>query len=386
MKEMIKRIIFFCFKMCKKPFMKFRKKKLILIYSHFVTMDSHIIKYYESINREDYTIKFVFFNYNKIDKNRHEKYGISKKDTIRNIFAYYISAPNLIVVADLNFQKEFFFPCKKLQLGHGGGPTVYDGVTTKRTYMYGIDSVDKKLMPKYDIYLEANSYVIPLVEKENPNFKDKIWFSSNKYLDEYKEKLGFREQYREQLGISKDTKVVFLIGSWNENSLFHTLGKTIFNELKYLAKNKKYKIMVSIHPREYTKYSDNVEPYGKYVDELEALGIVVKKPGTDMIPYIIASDLVFCDYSSVMEECILCDKKIILSDFDCGKLYEHSNGVRLKQVLPVIKDSSELKDYISMEYTQTYFSELKKIKNEIDAPPGFYSECCVAATKKLLEE
>ena len=102
-----------------------------------------------------------------------------------------------------------------------------------------------------------------------------------------------------------------------------------------------------------------------------------------MIPYIVASDLVFCDFSAVAEECVLCDKNIVFSDFDVSKLYKHTISARLKGKVPTIKSPSELEKLIKIEYPKSASKYLNDIKKEVMAPKGFYDMICKKITKEL---
>lgn len=362
-----------------------RRKKYILICSQFTTMDVHVFEYYKSVKDLNYKFKFAFFDYNKINKTKYKQFGLSKKMVIRSMFSFVMQSPDLIVIADNGLVNERLFNCKFLQLGHGGGPTVNDGTSTKIPYMYGNFAVDNG-KAKYDIFLEANKMVIPEIEKDIPEFKGKLWFSGNKFSEKYEREKDKQLEYKKQFNIDPKVKTIMMIGSYNTNSLFHRLGKEIFEEIKRLAKNTKYKFIVSIHPREYINYDENVEPFGKYVDELEQFGVIVRRPGEDAIPYMVASDLVFCDYSSMAEECVLCEKDLVLSEFDCDKLYYLSLAVRLKDQLPIIQKASDLEKIISSKYDKKYKKIILEEKANVFVENNFYKEQCIKATETLLNK
>ena len=385
MKKLVKKVLSVIAIIIKKPIMKLRRTKKIVLYSHFITMDSHLMKYYDAIKDLNYNIKFVFFNYKKIDKERYKKLGINPKKVIKSKLTYLLSSPNVIVIADLNINYEFVFPCKTIFLGHGGSPTVNDYSGRDVPYPYGKNSVDKKGNPKYSIYYEANKYIIPIIEK-NFNFKNKLIFTGNKYCETYDQNNANREKYRKELDISDNQKAIFIIGSWNKESLFHKLGKEFLDEIKKLAKMSEYKFIVSIHPREYIKYSDDVEPMGPYINELEKYGVIVKKPGTDMSPYIVSADLILCDYTGVLEECIICNKDIVLSAFECTNLYSESIGVRLGNKISRITNAKELLAIISTPYNEKYRKYINDIKSEVYAPKNYYNNICISTTQELLKK
>ncbi len=369
----------------------FRAKKFILIYSHYVVMDSYIMQYYNNIKELDYKIKFIFLNNDNnggtsVDKDRYKKYGIPSKMVIKSKMGYFFSNPDLFVAADLYPLYSFALACKKLQLDHRNGmPTVCLDNQRGQVYIYTHKSFNKN-KPPFDLYLEPSKLTLDAYNANEPLFKGKIWFSGNKLNNKYdKEKFKY-DEYRKQLGINENQKVVALFGTWNRTSLFHKLGNSIFEELKKLAKNDKYKFIVSIHPKEYTKYSEYVEPLGCKVDELADYGIIVRKPGEDAFPFIVSSDIIIADHSSIGEDAIMCDKKIIYSDFPYDNICMYSAHELLRNRVPILKDAKDLKNCIEDEYPSKAYDALQSIKSDTYADGEFYKEQCIKATKFLLND
>lgn len=111
--------------------------------------------------------------------------------------------------------------------------------------------------------------------------------------------------YRRKLGIKDDITLVSVFGTWRKESLFQYLGKEFLDELGRINKNE-YMFILSVHPREYVKYDDNIEPAGPLIDEYaDKYNFIVRKPSDSYIPYLIASDIVICDYSSLYENALI---------------------------------------------------------------------------------
>ena len=235
------------------------------------------------------------------------------------------------------------------------------------------------------MYFETNKLVYDKF-KDLKNYENHLVFAGNKYSDEFRKQILNKEKFKKDFNIKANQKVVFLIGSWKSSSLFHKLGKDIFDELKRLAKNEKYKFMVSIHPNEYRNYSKVTEPFGKYVDELANFGIIVRKPGTDMMPYLYASDIVISDFSSMTENAVMAEKDIIFSEFDDNLLFAYSSAYRLKKIVPILSKASDLENIIKQPYPKEIKKEILKIKAEMETPEGFYAELCKKTTKELLNK
>lgn len=379
MKKLLRRILAFPFIVIKKFGKLFHKKPLILIYSHNHTMDEHVMLYYNICKNENYKFKFVFWKDKKtIDKERYKNHNINKNLVIKNKLSYFFSNPDLFVVADLHIKRPTIFVAKSLYLNHGASTICWNN-NQNTCYSYS----DGHAI--YDVYFETSKYAFEKF-KNLKNYENHIVFAGNKYSDDFEQLIKNKDTYRKQFNITPEQKVIFLVGSWRQESLFHQLGKEVFDELKDLAKNKKYKFMVSIHPNEYRNYSKVTEPFGKYVDELADFDIIVRKPGTDMMPYLIASDLIVSDFTAMTDNAIMAEKDIVYSDFDDSNMFAYSSAYRLKKILPVISKASELKDIIKKAYPKELRNEILKIKAEMKTPTGFYSELCKNTTKQLLNK
>ncbi len=393
-KKLIKKISTFLFNFPKRIGLFFRKlfkgKKYILIYSQYVVMDSYVMQYYNNIKELNYKVKFIFFSNNNgvtsVDKERYKKYDLPKKLIIKSKTAFCFSNPNLIVAADLYIMARYLFPCKKLQLDHSCGiPTICATNHRDQVYIFSHSSfINGK--PPFDLYFEPCKSVVKMYEEKEPLFKNKIWYVGNKLLDKFETEKTKYQEYRTQLGIKENQKVVALFGSWNKESLFHKLENSLFDEIKKLSENKNYKFIVSIHPKEYSKYNNDIEPLGAKVDELADYGVIVRKPGENSFPFIVASDLMIVDYSSIGEDAIMCDKNIVYTEFSYEKIYLYSIHERLKGKVPVLKEAKDLEKIINMSYPKEAFDALQSIKEDTYAPTGFYKQQCIKATKYLLNE
>ena len=372
----------------KKIAKKFRKIPYILLDSQIITMDEHLLKFYESIKDRNYKIKVAYFGPNKkgktvLDPQRAIAQGFDKKMVIKNKISYIFQSPDILVQADNSPSRAKFFDCKKINIGHGGSPTVNDKTDSGLPYIYG-ESARYKGKVLYDVFLEANKEVIPDIESIDPKLKNRIWFSGNKFIAKYEENKNKQSEFKKQLSIDNNKKTIMIIGSWGPNSLFHKLGKSLFEEIKELLQTNKYAFILSIHPREYTDFKDGNEPFGKYVDELSSFGAIIRKPGEDALPYIAASDLVFCDYSSMLEEAIMCEKDIVLSAFNSSALYRKAPAVILQDKIPVITDSKDLKTLIKNKYKEEYKKHILDFKKQSFASNDFYKEVCIKAVEYLL--
>lgn len=246
---------------------------------------------------------------------------------------------DLIICADL----EYPFLLKKgsiplLHIKHGFSIISYDG--GKHTYAYGSDCFDKNGAFLFDVMLEPDLYVAQAMWEEGEQFKKVIKYTGYDLSQRIEKESMRKEYYRQQLGITDDRCVVTFFGSWNKESLFHVLGEELFAKCEKLKD--KYLFIFSIHPNEYRVYDKKVKPLGNLVEEQRKHGFLVRSPREDWLPYMMASDMIVADYTTMTALAILADKKVVLSDFPDSRIWEKSIYYEMKRRLPVIHTAAEL--------------------------------------------
>ena len=179
--------------------------------------------------------------------------------------------------------------------------------------------------------------------------------------------------------------MVSFFGSWNKESLFHVLGKDLFTECQKLKE--KYMFIFSTHPNEYRKYDENIEPVGELVDQQREHGFLVRSPKEDWLPYMMASDIVVADYTTMTALAMIAEKKVIFSDFPDSRIWKKSLYYKAKHELPVICKAEQLEEKLQevME-CQEYNDLIMECKKNLYVPYDEYKKKVVGITKELLKE
>lgn len=348
----------------------------VLIYSHFTTMDSHVLKFYNAIKDENLKIKIVFFDIDgKINKSKYINYGIDKKQVILSKRYYLFLKPKVFVIADLNPIGQNCFESKFIYVNHGSDTLAMKNEKTAYSYQ-----PNEKY---YDIYFETNKIVVDNFDA-NKNIVGKLVYSGNKFNDEYKNIEEKRDELRKKYGIKNSQKVVFICGSWNKDSLFHIIGEEGINTIKELAQNDNNKIIVSIHPREYVVYNKDIKPLGEEIDKLENFGVIVRKPSEDFIPYLVMSDLVISDFSSMGDNAIMLKKPIFYSKINYDKIFEYACCRLLKDKVPAFSNNEEFKQMLNQDYPENSLKEIVKLSGQMDTEKGYWDNLCKTTIKRLL--
>lgn len=349
----------------------------VLIYSHYTTMDLHVLQFYNAINGENLKVKFMFFYRGKLDKERYNSYGLNKKDVIFSNSKYLFLKPRIIVIADLNPYGQQVFNSKFIYVNHGSNTLAFGNTSTAYSYQN-----NKKY---YDVYFETNNIVVEKFDA-NPNVKEKLVFSGNKFNDNYKLISKQRNELREQYKILPEQKTVFICGSWNKDSLFHIIGLEGLEKIKKFAQNENYKIIVSIHPNEYVVYDEKIKPLGSEIDKLEDYGVIVRKPSEDFVPFIVMSDLVISDFSSMGDHALMMGKPICYSKFDYDKIFEYACCKLLKDKVPFFDNIEDFEKCITEKYPKESMKEIENVREKMDTPIGFWDELCKKIVRELMEK
>ena len=368
-------------------FQPIRNGRNVLLYCNSDTMEPHILDYYSIIS--DYkTINWYVF-YPNLDKekmsNTFQQMIVSTKvHVIKNRIQLFFSSFDLIVNADI-----FFLPCcnyqqcPRLYVNHGLHIISYNGGDS--LYAYGEGAKNQFGEPVFTKMFEPNASIVEKVVQNDLSFQNVIVHTGYKFFEKIEEEMGRYYFYRQQFGIDDNETFVSIFGSWNKDSLFHVLGPDLLKEAKKLQSSG-FRFMLSIHPREYIRYDDTVDPLGEKIVMSRAEGFLVRSPDEEWLPYLVASDIVICDYSSMYELAIMAKKKLIFSFFPHERVWKHSIAARIFDDMPILKSADELSKLLAITKDSPLNPAILKFREEVKAPKSFkYEEIVRQETENLLK-
>lgn len=363
-------------------------EKRILLFCSSKTMEEHVLNFYEQIRDIEKYKCYLYFGEKYEKKSKH-----NIKDTLlagQNIsvinsgWKLYFRRWNLIVCPDLGYPfwiKKTTIPT--LYIGHGAGGISYDG--GEHTYDYSIYSLDEYGNPMFDIMLEPNKETARIMMND-PVYGKVIRSNGYRFAYKFKDAALRKNEYRKQLHISDNTKLISVWGSWNKDSLFHVLGEQIFDECRKL-KEKGYEFVFSIHPLEYQKYSDDIEPMGMLVEQQRKKGFLVRSPHEDWMPFMIASDMVIVDYSAMLSLAVLAGKKVILSSFPNERIWKKSMHYELKQIFPILDNVSQIEETLKLvEETVDYEEHIKRFQEQLYVSQDEYRKFIRNIVEELIQK
>ncbi len=363
---------------------RMRKRRHCLLICVAPTMEPHLRDYYEQM-RGDPALQFSLFYPPAAGATPERVSALVAGTSIREVSA----RQALVGIWDLAVNADIvgitpFKGAPQIHLGriptlyvnHGQHLISYDGGT--HTYVYGSGNPCR-----HEMMFEPNRRIAAYMGK-NPVYARAVRFVGCKDADAIREALGHRDAHRQALGVRPDETFVVIFGSWNDTSLFHTLGKELVRAAAALMPEG-YRFALSIHPREYGRYREDLEPLGQFVDEQSQNGFLVRQPSQSAIPYLAAADVVLCDYSSMAELAILAKCKLVLSPFSDERIWSQSLLAKARPLLPVLQSADELGELLRAVAAGPLDERVAELAAELDAGPGAYGRNVRAFTRALMK-
>ena len=347
----------------------FSKEKNVLLYCESSTMKSHIEDYYSCV-KDIKGVNFYIYYLKGWCSDTPEGVKLVKSHFIA------LNKPwDLVVCADARVP--LYYSRKEaglIYINHGLHMISYDEGENLYAYTEG-----KGL---FSAMLEPNKSYADIMSTQLSG--EHICHTGYKNAEAIINQSANREQYRKQFGFNENTKVVAVFGTWGADSLFHKVGNALITQAEEMMKDN-YKFILSIHPKEYSKYDQTVEPLGDYIESLAERGFIVRNPKEPSINYMIAADVVVCDYSTLCEEAMLAGKPVVLSDFPIHRVWKNSIIANYQRKGVIFYKDSNLKELIERSITDEALRNYsKELVNDLLPPQQGYKASVCEVTQKVL--
>lgn len=367
-------------------FRPMRKTRRILLYCSSNTMESHILDYYKCVCENKRIKWYLFYPECNMQKVSEGFKRIILSPTIKRIksnLKLFLFTFDLIVNSDIFFLSACQYQqCPRVYINHGLHIISYDG--GESLYAYGEFAKTETGKPAFTKMFEPNRTIVEKVVQNDPAFRKIMVHTGYKFFNKIDQELDQYHFYRQKLGINANETFVTVFGSWNKDSLFHVLGSDFLDAAKSLQ-NSGFRFMLSIHPREYIRYDNTLEPLGEEIESKRSEGFLVRSPNEDWLPYLIASDIVICDYSSMYELAIMAKKKLIFSSFPYDRVWKYSVAARIFNDIPILTNEQDLRSLLINTKNAPLNPIILKYRNEVMPPNAMkYEEIVRRETNNLL--
>ena len=345
------------------------RNKYILLYCESNTMKPHIMDYYRCVREMDGIKLFIFYpdlwNFEVPD-------GV---ELIKSRFKALFMPWDLVVCADaiapLYYNREYE---KLIYINHGLHMISYD--KGKNLYAY------EEGLGLFSAMFEPNKRYAAVMTVEYPN--ENICHTGYKNARDIIELGNKKSEYRKELGVKDEEKLIAVFGTWGIDSLFHRVGDALIDQAREMMKNG-YKFILSIHPKEYSIYDENIKPLGDYIESLAEEGFIIRNPKDPSTKFMVAADMVVCDYSTLCEEAMLAGKPVLLSDFQTDRVWKNSTIAKYKERCPSFTRNSDLRMMIENVFADSELNEYaKQLAIDLLPPKGGYENAVREITQKVI--
>lgn len=273
---------------------------------------------------------------------------------------------DLIVTADHGYAKLATRKrCPVIYTGHGMTGKVVEGEGAD--YSYGPRAKLSDGTPRYSAMLEASHANRDRIQAHDPMLAQTMQVVGSLQDDRLLARQEERDAMRAELGFAAQDRVVLIQSSWGRDSLVHTVGDTL---LASAQESKSSRFILSVHPHEYRPTEDGSPSWGARVRALGEEGFVVREPGQDWIPYLLASDLVISDHTSLVIYGALIAKPTLWVPVPEACIQAGTALARLRALSPVYAPGQDLEAQIEQTLRNYPHADVEALAHEINAEPG----------------
>jgi len=263
---------------------------------------------------------------------------------------------------------------------HGAKAKCLTGEETE--YSYGTHAFDARGRLRYRLMFEERESERDSAIDANPVFKDVIVVVGSLVNDKLLTQAKQRDGMRDKLGLAPDDIAVFVISTWGAHSLLHVMGDELLSEMRALGGG--FRFMLSAHPHEYRPRPEGQRVWGEYLREQRQYGFIVREPSESWMSYLIASDVVISDYTSLIQPAALLEKPIILTPVPEERIWTGSVNWQVRQFAPMLSDAKQLPKVLADLQAKYPMAELHRLAQTIAPHAGEAEERIRRAVYGLL--
>lgn len=352
------------------------ESKKVLLYCDTVENEKTILDYYNVV-KDIEDVEFYLYCYNDVYKNFDES-DVSKNEKTLLMSAYCDNMMNNDTTATFLARAKAMAECMNIELIEDedrvrntvwnvcitAGYGIPNGINSRSTpimcispdisnicangasiphiYDYSVTGEEKQI-PRFTDVLMANRRYASVISSKYEVFIGVPHFTGLKYSEELYNNSNY-EKCREELtniGLSKDNKVILINYSLNnvDNvvSDLDKLANYIFGlesiDEVFVSTLKSYGLTLVINFECYEQTHDyELElKVASLINKYRRLGVIVRRLGENVIPYIVVADEIYTNGSKIAELALFADKKVMIfgdvaSIWNKSNLYDYIEG------------------------------------------------------------
>lgn len=255
--------------------------------------------------------------------------------------------------------------CPVVRLQHGvPGKRLDDGI-----YAFGPRSFDDEGRLRFTRILVSSEATRRLATRIDPAFADVVAVVGSLDDDRLLAEARHRDEHRRRLGIAPGDVVVLVTSTWGPSGLFQRLGDALLREAHALQGE--FRFILSAHGLDYQPGPPGERVWGEYIASQTSQGFLVRDPGEDWVPYLVACDVVLTDHTSVATHAVLINRPVVHIRVPEGLLEPGSPIQRLHELTPEVReDASDLGDVLRAALLDGPHHELRDLATQLNSYPG----------------
>ena len=203
----------------------------------------------------------------------------------------------------------------------------------------------------------------------DPAFEDVVTVVGSPSNDKMLAQVERRQEYRRQYGFTPDDIVVFAVGTWGPHSLFRFMGDAILAQARKLQGE--FRFIFSAHPHDHRHERTGQRVWGEYLREQSKHGFIIREPWDSWVPYMIASDVLLTDHTSLALHGALLGRPFVYCPVP-DEAVESGTVIRqIRDISPTIQcDALDLRQALHCARNGYPFDKLQSIVSQVNSYPG----------------
>ncbi len=251
-------------------------------------------------------------------------------------------------------------------IGHGAPGKAVPGETTE--YAFGKAAHDAEGRLIYQRIFVGRDVDAARAIAGDPHLKDIVAVVGNLENDRVLEQDARRAEFRQAFGFQPTDTVVFVLSTWGEHCLWHTMGDALLEEFRKPIGS--FRFVLSAHPHEYRAKPNGERVWGEYLRSQKQYGFIVREPSESWIPYLVASDMVLSDYTNLVQAAVLLRKRILLTPVPEEVIWQGSITAKVRQFAPILRDARTLHQCLRDTIQNYPFGRLHDLAQSVHPYPG----------------
>jgi len=332
-------------------------------------MVEHLSELWELFKDDQNLIFYLFLLHG--DERPGEMERVSHKLPVRIIgnWKLHLKQWDLVIIADHLCSHDIsgwnLFSWPTLRIPHGMAGKRVEG----ELYAFGSKCYDENGRIRYTrmfVYSEAERRKAIEMDHE---FSKKVFVVGNLKSDRLLEKSRDRDEIRHQLGIANGEILVLIVSTFGPNCLLNMMGGALLSELRRLFGQ--FRFALSIHPMEYLSKSTGECSWGERLRTLRAEGLLVLDPGEDWEPYVVASDVILTDHTSLSLYGLALRHPYVYVPVHETMVDKDGLTWQLMAISPTLRpDASNLKECLMQALNEYPLEKLKELNENFCSYPG----------------